>query len=48
MKQKSVSTIYRVELLSILNLLFPISPVFPFSPAGESIYFLVLFIMIDL
>lgn len=36
--------------VTILNLLFPISPpfFFPFSPAGESISFLVLFIMIDL
>ena len=39
--------------VTILNLLFPISPFFalfyfPFSPAGESISFLVLFIMIGL
>lgn len=39
--------------VTILNLLFPISPppfclFFPFSPAGESISFLVLFILIDL
>lgn len=39
--------------VTILNLLFPISPFFclfflSFSPAGESIYFIVLFIMIDL
>ena len=35
--------------VTILNLLFPIPPFFfPFSPAGESISFLVLFIMMDL
>lgn len=36
--------------VTILNLLFPIPPpfFFLFSPAGESISFLVLFIMIDL
>lgn len=35
--------------VTILNLLFPIPPLFfPFSPAGESISFLVLFIMMDL
>lgn len=40
--------------MTILNLLFPIPPpplfclFFPFSPAGESISFFVLFITIDL
>lgn len=40
--------------VTILNILFPISPFLfslfflSFSPAGESIYFIVLFIMIDL
>lgn len=49
--EKRICVHYLWSGVTILNLLFPISPLFAFfsfSPAGESISFLVLFIMIDL
>ena len=47
MKQESVFTIYGVELLSLISSSLS-SFFFLLSPVGESISFLVLFIMIDL
>jgi len=46
MKQESLFTIYGVEWLSLIS--FPPLFFLPFFTAGESISFLVLFIMIDL